>query len=230
MEQDPAITARRLEWDFGGGEGVEVPLSARVGFRLRGRIDRVDHVEGTDDYEIWDYKTGSTWGYDSSDLLAGGRNLQWALYSLALPRLLGSGEVRRAGYFFASDRGSGQRLAEEPPTADVLAGILQPLFELAREGFYPALHKGDKNGGGPCRFCDYRRICADEARGGRHVDELTEAAAHAAALVEGWAEAASACREQSRRALEAQLATLGLEPADVVPAEAVAPAAEWMRE
>lgn len=230
MEQDPAITARLLERDFGGGEGVEVLLSPRVGFRLRGRIDRVDQIEGSDGYEIWDYKTGSTWGYDSSDLLAGGRNLQWALYAFALPRLLGSGEVRRAGYFFASDRGSGQRFAEEPPSADLLAGILQPLFGLAREGFFPALHKGDRNGGGPCRFCDYRRICADEARGGQHVGELTEAAAHAAALVEGWAEAASASREQSRRALEAQLATLALEPADVVPPEAVAQAAEWMRE
>lgn len=229
MEQDPAITPRRLEWDFGAAEGVEVLLSPQVAFRLRGRIDRVDQIEGSDDYEVWDYKTGSTWGYDSSDLLAGGRNLQWALYSHALPRLLGSGKVRRAGYFFPSDRGSGQRFAQEPPAADLLAGVLQPLFGLAREGFFPALHKGDDNGGGPCRFCDYRRICADEARGGHHVDEMTEAAAHAAALVEGWAEAAAAGREQSRRALEAQLATLGLEPADAVPSEAVALAAEWMK-
>ena len=161
-------------------------------------------------------------------LLAGGRNLQWALYSLVLPRLLGSGKVRRAGYFFASDRGSGQRFSEEPPSAGLLAEILQPLFGLAREGFFPALHKGDKNGGGPCRFCDYRRICAGEARGRQHVDDMTEAAAHVAALVEGWAEAASAGREQSRRALEAQLATLGLEPADIVPSEAVDLASEWM--
>ena len=228
MDGEPSLTPAHLEWDFGGDEGVEVALSEQVAFRLRGRIDRVDRLEGSDRYEIWDYKTGSTWGYDSADLLAGGRNLQWALYALALPRLLDAGEVRRSGYFFASDRGSGQRFAAEPPGADRLAGILGPLFELARAGFFPALHKGDKAGGGPCRFCDYRRVCAAEARGEQHVGELVQAAAQAASLVEGWAEAVSSGRP-SRRALEAQLAVLGLEPADVVPEEAAARAAEWMK-
>ena len=229
MEREPALTAARLEWDFGGEEGVEVALSEQVAFRLRGRIDRVDRLEGSDRCEIWDYKTGSTWGYDSADLLAGGRNLQWALYALALPGLLDAVEVRRSGYFFASDRGSGQRFAAEPPGADRLAGVLGPLFELARAGFFPALHKGDRTGGGPCRFCDYRRICAGEARGEQHVEEQVQAAALAAALVEGWAEAVACGRPQSRRALEAQLAALGLEPDDVVPGEAVAQAAEWMK-
>ena len=229
MDGEPSLKPARLEWDFGDEEGVEVALSEQVAFRLRGRIDRVDQLEGSDRYEIWDYKTGSTWGYDSTDLLAGGRNLQWALYALALPRLLGAGEVRRSGYFFASDRGSGQRFSAEPPGADRLAGVLGPLFELARAGFFPALHKGDKTGGGPCRFCDYRRICAGEARGEQHVQDQTGAASQAAALVDGWAEAVSSGRPQSRRALEAQLAVLGLEPADIVPEEAVAQAAEWMK-
>ena len=229
MEGEPALAPTHLEWDFGGDEGVEVALSPEVAFRLRGRIDRVDRVEGSDRCEIWDYKTGSTWGYDAADLLAGGRNLQWALYALVLPRLLDTGEVRRSGYFFASDRGSGQRFAAKPPGPDRLAGVLGPLFELARAGFFPALHKGDRTGGGPCRFCDYRRICAGEARGELHVEDQASAAADAAALVEGWAEAVSAGRAQSRRALEAQLATLGLEPDDVVPEEAVAQAADWMK-
>ena len=228
MDEEPALTPAHLERDFGGEEGVEVRLSPQVAFRLRGRIDRVDRLEGTDRYEIWDYKTGSTWGFDSTDLLAGGRNLQWALYALALPRFLDTGEVRRSGYFFASDRGSGQRFAAEPPGADRLAAVLGPLFELARAGFFPALHKGDRTGGGPCKYCDYRRICADEARGEQHVEEQAEAAALAAALVEGWAEAVSSGRPQARRAIESQLAALGLEPADVVPEEAVARAAEWM--
>ena len=227
LEEDPALTPRYLEWDFGGGEGVEISLSPQVAFRLRGRMDRVDQVEGSGRYEIWDYKTGSTWGYDPTDLLAGGRNLQWALYALALP-LLEAGEVRRSGYFLASDRGSGQRFADAPPGGDQVANLLGPLFGLAREGFFPALHKGDKRGGGPCRFCDYRRICASEARGEDHIGDQTEAAAQATALVEGWAEAVSTGRSQSRRALEAQLATLGLEPADVVPVEAVTQAEDWM--
>ena len=46
--------------------------------------------------------------------------------------------------------------------------------------------------------------------------------------MEGWAEAVSSGRP-SRGALEAQLAVLGLEPADVAPEEAAARAAEWMR-
>ncbi|MBT6145972.1 MAG: hypothetical protein HOH74_11115, partial [Gemmatimonadetes bacterium] len=180
LAADPALCPVAFELDFGFDESIEIRLSHEVSFRLRGRIDRVDAVRDasgqTVAYEIWDYKTGSTYNYDSRELAQGGRTLQWALYAYALPHLRADdGHVRLSGYFFASDRGSGQRFSDAPPARHELAATLQPLFDMARQGFFPALHKGDGKGGGPCRFCDYRRICATEARGADTADELLAA-------------------------------------------------------
>ena len=227
LQHDPALTPHAFEWDFGGPEGVEVSLSSEVSFRLRGRIDRVDHVEGGRLFEIWDYKTGSTWGYRQADLLSGGRNLQWALYAAALPQLLDGAQVRRSGYFFASDRGAGQRFADRPPEAAELAALLLPLFGLTEAGFFPAVHKGERWGGDACRFCDYRRVCAGEARGEMHMAEQIEAAEELTTLVDGWAQTVTAQRA-GRRSLEAELARRGYRPDDVVPESVVALIRDWV--
>jgi hypothetical protein len=99
---------------------------------------------------------------------------------------------------------------------------------MSRQGFFPALHKGDNKGGGPCRFCDYRRICAPEARGADDVDELFSAATELAALVDGWADTVSAGRTGSRQTLETAFSALGLEPGDVAPEDAARSARDWM--
>jgi len=233
LAADPALQPVAFELDFGFDEAIEVRLSHEIAFRLRGRIDRVDAVHDASGvavaYEIWDYKTGSTFNYDNTDLVQGGRTLQWALYAYALPQLLADdGDVRLSGYFFAGDRGSGQRFSDAPPPRHELAATLQPLFDMSRQGFFPALHKGDNKGGGPCRFCDYRRICAPEARGADDVDELFSAATELAALVDGWADTVSAGRTGSRQTLETAFSALGLEPGDVAPEDAARSARDWM--
>ena len=234
LAADPALHPAAFELDFGSDEVVEVRLSHDIAFRLRGRIDRVDAVFDasgeTVAYEIWDYKTGSTFAFDSAALAQGGRRLQWALYAYALPHLLaGDVDVRLSGYFFASDRGSGQRFSDAPPARHELAAMLQPLFAMARQGFFPALHKGDGKGGGPCRFCDYRRICASEARGAEQIDGLFAAAAEMAALVDGWAEVVSSGRTGSRQTLEVAFKALGLAPGDVAPEDVAGSARQWIR-
>ena len=233
LAADPALHPAAFELDFGFDEAIEIRLSHDVAFRLRGRIDRVDAVHDasgtTVAYEIWDYKTGTAFPYDITELVQGGRTLQWALYAYALPQLLADdGDVRLSGYFFASDRGSGQRFSDAPPPRHELAAILQPLFDMSRQGFFPALHKGDGKGGGPCRFCDYHRICAAEARGADDVDELFSAATELAALVDGWADTVSARRSGSRQTLETAFAALGLEPGDVAPEDAARSARDWI--
>ncbi len=232
---DPGLHPAAFELDFGFAPepAVEVRLSHEIAFRLRGRIDRVDAVRDasgdTTAYEVWDYKTGSTFNFGATDLGRGGRILQWALYAYALPHLVDDeSPVRLSGYFFASERGAGQRFSDAPPARHELAATLQPLFDLARQGYFPALHKGDSRGGGPCRFCDYRRVCAGEAIGSTQVTEQHEAAAQLAALVEGWAEAVSADRAGSRQSLERALADLGLRPQDVAPEEAARCARDWI--
>ena len=234
LAADTALHPAAFELDFGFDETIEVRLSHDVAFRLRGRIDRVDAVRDaagtTTAYEIWDYKTGSTFNYSGTDLLQGARTLQWALYAYAIPHLMqDDGHVRLSGYFFASDRGAGQRFSDAPPARHELAASLQPLFALAQQGFFPALHKGDREGGGPCRFCDFKRICAQEAQGGDQAQGLLEGAAELTALVEGWAEAVSAQRSRSRRSLEAAFAKMGLVPGDVAPEGAARSALAWVR-
>lgn len=236
LAAEPALTPLAFERDFGFDEGgpAQVALSHEVTFRLRGRVDRIDAVRDAEGaivaYEVWDYKTGSTYNYEHEDLLKGGRILQWALYAHALPQILPeAAPVRLSGYFFAGDRGLGQRFHDAPPARHELADKLQPLFDLARRGYFPALHKGDARGGGACRFCDFRRVCADEARGDADVEGLVDTAAQLAGLVEGWAETTAAGRAGSRRSIEATLAELGLAPGDAAPDEAVRPARDWVR-
>ena len=83
-------------------------------------------------------------------------------------------------------------------------------------------------GGGPCRFCDYRRVCASEARGSTDAPDMLAAAQHLAGLVEGWAVAAAQGHAGSRQALEETLAQLGLQPHDVAPDGAARHAADWI--
>ena len=98
-------------------EPVEIKMKGRGSFKLRGKIDRLDK-SGPHDYEVWDYKTGSTWGYKEESYINRGRHLQHALYGVAaeivLKRKLDSkAQVVRSGYFFPSPRGEGQRIVKE---------------------------------------------------------------------------------------------------------------------
>ena len=184
----PTTTPAAFEVEFGFGEGskaggtgsldradpVTVELSDRVCLALRGRIDRVDRVtrpgSGETEYEIWDYKTGSTYRFDGPDMLRGGENVQWVLYAYALAALSGGGKVRRSGYFFAGDRGWGRRLEAPPPEPALLAALLEPLFEMAARGAFPAVHKEDDH----CRFCDFSRVCRAERKTKRDLADIRE--------------------------------------------------------
>lgn len=154
-------------------EPIEIRLGDGMVVSLRGAIDRIDKTE--DGYEIWDYKTGSTYNFEEHDLLSGGQRLQWALYAYALEDILRekgiTGSVKQSGYFFASDREHGLRLSEEPPEREEVGRRLKPLFDLAAKGAF--LHVQKSNA---CTFCDYAEICAAERTGEKQVDELVRSA------------------------------------------------------
>ena len=217
-----------FERDFGGSDApVQIQLGEWV-FSLRGRIDRIDRVsrDDTDAYEIWDYKTGSTFGFDRTDLLAGGRRLQWALYGLALQQLLGQdAHVATSGYFFTSDRGAGQRFADTPPSPQELERVLGPLLRMLDHGVFPAFHKGDSD---PCRFCDYRRICATEAHGDRDLPARRQTMEQWTGLVEGWADTKAAGRQQASQGIESRLAEVGIRIEDIGPMESIDQILAWM--
>ncbi len=140
-------------------EPVPIAIGAGESFLLRGSIDRVDEApDGT--FHVWDYKTGSAYRYRAERGIHGGRQIQHALYAMALEQLLARAgspaEVSRSGYFFPGRKGEGQRLAimlDPSRTRDVTRRLL----DLLRAGAFP--HAVDKE---DCKFCDYETVCGGE--------------------------------------------------------------------
>lgn len=227
----PGLQAVEFERDFGGPDDPRLIHLGEATLPLRGRIDRIDRVPGAVDedptYEVWDYKTGSTYDFDQADLLAGGRRLQWALYALVVPHLFEEAAcVSQSGYLFASDRGAGQRFAAAPLSPHDLGQVLEPLLEMVRQGLFPAIHKG--GAGRPCRFCDFRRICSSEAHDEKGLASRREMMTHWTGLVEGWAQAKATSRAQASQVVEKRLAESGLHVADIGPLEALDQINAWM--
>lgn len=133
---------------------VDLQLSDDVQFQLQGVIDRIDRgPEGS--YSVWDYKTGSTHGFEAYDLFSGGEKLQWALYAHALAQITNE-SVSRSGYFFPTERTYGQRMAQAIPGADEIVQFLEPLFKMVERGYFLQAASEEH-----CQYCDYRGICGD---------------------------------------------------------------------
>jgi RecB family exonuclease len=143
---------------------VPIALARGESLPLRGSIDRVDEApDGS--FEVWDYKTGGTWRHKEERGIHGGRQIQHALYAMALEELLKRagipGSVTRSGYFFPGRKGEGQRMAmalDPKATREVLSRLL----DLLRAGAFPhAVGRED------CRFCDYESVCGGSAEAAR---------------------------------------------------------------
>lgn len=135
-----------------------VPISLGDGqsFLLRGSIDRIDEApDGS--FHVWDYKTGSTWRHREELGLHGGRQIQHALYAMALEEMvLRAGieaTVSGSGYFFPGRKGEGQRF-RMPLDPGQTRKVLRRLFDLLRAGAFP--HAVDQE---DCRYCDYELVC-----------------------------------------------------------------------
>jgi len=139
-------------------EPVEIGMGGGKKFRLRGRIDRVDRSkEG--EFEIWDYKTGSSRAYEEQEYVKQGRQLQHALYAAAAEVILKKDggkkvSVVRSGYYFPTTKGNGLRIVRSPAIREELFKVLTDLFELLQKGIFPTA--GDED---PCKICKYERIC-----------------------------------------------------------------------
>jgi ATP-dependent helicase/nuclease subunit B len=138
---------------------VAIAVGSGDSFFLRGSIDRVDEApDGT--FHVWDYKTGSAYRYKAERGIHGGRQIQHALYAMALEQLLARAgspaQVSRSGYFFPGRKGEGQRLpiALDPQRT---REVTRRLLDLLRAGAFPhAVNKDD------CKFCDYESVCGGE--------------------------------------------------------------------
>src|SRR5690606_25838523 len=139
------------------------PVTLSIGgltLRVAGRIDRIDQLaDGT--FEIVDYKTGK-YRRAASGVFAGGRQLQHAVYGLAVAELLRrarkDAHVSGARYYFTSRKGRAQsnRIMAQSPSA--VAAVLADIREVITKGLF--VHTSDEDA---CRFCDYRPACGAEA-------------------------------------------------------------------
>jgi ATP-dependent helicase/nuclease subunit B len=148
-------------------EPVSVKLGGKASVRARGRIDRVDQVPGAEGkkFTVWDYKTGSSWKYRTTDLedpFDKGRLVQSALYlQLAESRLKEmvspEASVDRFGYFFPTTREHGERV--EWTAAELAQGarVLEGLCEMLAKGAFPFTDDPED-----AKFSDYKDAFGDE--------------------------------------------------------------------
>ncbi len=143
-----------------------VPLALPSGREIYivGKIDRVDK-DREGNFLALDYKTGSTYNYSEQKYYRGGRQLQHALYALALEEKLremypeADIAVSGGGYIFPTVKGEGARYIRSYQFEDKEAflHLLDALLALIERGdFVPTDHEDD------CKFCDYHVVCERE--------------------------------------------------------------------
>lgn len=148
---------------------VEIELPSGRNLRIRGKIDRVDRLQEDGSYAVLDYKTGSTYAFGPGDKFRGGRQLQHALYGLALEKILtaedGAGpppQISQCGYLFPTLKGEGQRLMRSyRECREPLLEILDTLTEVFNRGAMTVTPRPDED----CSFCDYTDICEPDIFG-----------------------------------------------------------------
>ena len=141
---------------------VRVDLPSGRYLQLRGKIDRVDRLTADDSYMVLDYKTGSTYVYSPGGRFNGGRQLQHALYGLALEEVLrdkgicDAPRIKACGYLFPTLKGEGQRLLRPyRECRERVLEILDCMAEIIDSGAFIMTTEPDKD----CTYCDYPAIC-----------------------------------------------------------------------
>ncbi|MCG2795410.1 MAG: PD-(D/E)XK nuclease family protein, partial [Actinomycetia bacterium] len=148
---------------------IELPGGKRV--RARGKIDRVDEVAGSGGtmFQVWDYKTGSSYAYDRADPFKGGRRVQNALYLALVESRLGEvhpgAEAVAFGYFFPGVREQGERIRWTRAELDGYGRLIERLCRMAAGGCFP--FSNDKE---DADHSDYRSAFCDAAAAATAVD------------------------------------------------------------
>jgi len=165
----------RAEMAFGsmgadGSSSVEVMLPDGEALHFRGRIDRVDEVDGKKVAVVIDYKSGGSSRFDDmkDDPLGAGTHLQLPVYAMAAKQLASETEDVLAAYWFVTNRGNFK--LSEVWLSDINERFNEVVATIAsniKKGLFPA-NPGTKTSfdGGPanCAFCDFDRVCPSNRR------------------------------------------------------------------
>ncbi len=141
---------------------AELGLPSGGNFKLAGKIDRVDQV-GPLNYDIIDYKTGSSSRYTARGNFNQGQQIQHALYALAFEDIMkGSVNVDKSGYVFPTLRGGGEKIWHEDKEREKVLEIVELLLETITAGsFHPAVYDYQQKA---CKWCDYNNLVCEREK------------------------------------------------------------------
>ncbi len=128
--------------------------------KVRGRIDCIDRREADQTYQVWDFKTGSAFGYEERHHLRQGRQIQHALYAFAAEVILREtgadpgARVEWAGYIFPTEKGEGQLFARPRARRGEALSLLEKGLDLLAAGLFCVTADS-----GNCTYCQYALVC-----------------------------------------------------------------------
>jgi len=94
-----------VEYEFGYGENKPVYICIADGscIRIKGKIDRID-IDRDGSLNVWDYKTGSAYSFESDGYIDRGRQIQHVLYARVAEKVLGK-PCKVCGYILPTEKG-----------------------------------------------------------------------------------------------------------------------------
>lgn len=133
---------------LGKVRSVELTLPAGEKISFQGKIDRIDRMpDGT--YRIIDYKTGGSANYKKGKTYRHGEQLQHALYTVALKKILEKkipGEkviISESGYYFPTAYGRGNLILYKQENTNEVLKIVEILLNIISGGIFPMTQKPD---------------------------------------------------------------------------------------
>jgi DNA helicase II / ATP-dependent DNA helicase PcrA len=126
---------------------LEKDFMLKVGqFGIRGKIDRIDLVEGERGVEIVDYKTGKP-----KEKLESDDKRQLLLYQIAVGRLMGL-EPKKLTFKYLRDGSEASFVGTEKEVGKFEAGLEEQMLKIRSADFTPTP-------GMHCKYCDFKEIC-----------------------------------------------------------------------
>jgi RecB family exonuclease len=144
--------------ELASAEPMPVEFGTGNKFLIRGRVDRIDRVEGNI-FEVVDYKTGRYSPKKAEVYLP--KEIQPMFYLKAVEKLLQTrfpdASVGGFTFLYSSLLGEWNRVRRPAALVDKVSGMMTHLLSLLRRGaFIQAWEKEE------CRYCNYKAICGDE--------------------------------------------------------------------
>ncbi|WP_077212002.1 PD-(D/E)XK nuclease family protein [Bacillus dakarensis] len=164
QEEERQSVPKYLELQLHRDDGwFDVEVTDHLHIPLRGFVDRVDEIE-PHVYRIYDYKTGSPAKFEKEKYFAKGKQLQHALYALAVEQWLRKdvdpeAVVKEAVYYFPTQKGLGKEVVRSQNQKDNLASLLDMMLDAIKKGTFLPTEDASI-----CEYCDFQEVCGDHAK------------------------------------------------------------------